>query len=231
MRISSGPRKFGTKLQQFRITYAITLYMQNRHAIPLEREIHASDSKLKIIQQKGRKYAIRLETIFWSQLAEFAKEEKTTLSRFIFGVLDATGKLQNRTSHLRCYCIDRMRKKQPLSALIGPAFDMLAFVSACPTPVAIVTGERKLVAFNPSFSAVIRDIQPLAREQQRAINLSFSEAFPKIQKQLVEHPTDIKVYQLGLQIGTEQPRQFRARFALAERDKGSSSLVAIFLEN
>jgi predicted DNA-binding ribbon-helix-helix protein len=197
----------------------------------VEREIHASDAKLKIIQQKGKKYAIRLEIIFWSQLTEFAKEDKTTLSRLIFKILDTAVNVQNRTSHLRCYCIDRMRKKQPLSALIGPAFDMLAFVSACPNPVAIVTGERRLVAFNPSFSAIIRDIQPPSREPQRAINLSFSEPFPKIQKQLVDHPTDIKVYQLGLQVGTGQARQFRARFALAEREKGASSLVAIFLEN
>ncbi len=205
--------------------------MEITRPFDVEREIHASDSKLKIIQQKGKKFAIRLEIIFWSQLTDFAREDRTTLSRFIFRILDATADVQNRTSYLRCYCIDRMRKKQPLSALIGPAFDMFAFVSACPTPVAIVTGERRLVAFNPSFSAIVRDIQPASREQQRAINLSFSEPFPKIQKQLMDHPTDIKVYQLGLQVGTGHARQYRARFALAERDKGSSSLVAIFLEN
>ena len=204
--------------------------MENTRALTGEREIQASDTKLKIIQHKGRKFAIRLETIFWSQLGEFAKEDRMSVSRLIFGILNAGENVPNRTSHLRCYCIDRMRKKQPLSALIGPAFDMLAFVSACPTPVAIVTGERKLVAFNPAFSAIIRDIQPNQREQQRAIGLSFSEPFPKIQKQLIDHPTNIKIYQLGLQIGTGQPRQFRARFALAEREKGTSSLVAIFLE-
>ena len=198
---------------------------------PPEREILASVSKLKIIQQKGIKYAIRLETIFWSQLTEFAKDDKITLSRYIFRIMADNKNVQNRTSYLRCYCIDRMRKKQPLSALIGPAFDMLAFVSACPTPVAIVTGERKLVAFNPAFSAIIRDIRPSSRDQQRAINLSFSESFPKIQKHLLENPTDIKAYQLGLQVGVGQPRQFRARFALAEREKGTSSLVAIFLES
>lgn len=195
-----------------------------------EREIQTSDTKLKIIQLKGRKLAIRLETIFWSQLGEFAKEDKSSLSKFIFKLLDEHDDIPNRTSYLRCYCIDRMRKKQPLSALIGPAFDMLALVSACPSPVAIVTGERKLVAFNPAFSAIIRDIQPVDREQQRAISLSFSEPFPKIQKQLLDHPTDIKIYQLGLQVGSGQPRQFRARFALAEREKGTSSLVAIFME-
>ena len=204
--------------------------MENTRALTGEREIQASDTKLKIIQHKGRKFAIRLETIFWSQLGEFAKEDRMSVSRLIFRILNAGENVPNRTSHLRCYCIDRMRKKQPLSALIGPAFDMLAFVSACPTPVAIVTGERKLVAFNPAFSAIIRDIQPNQREQQRAIGLSFSEPFPKIQKQLIDHPTNIKIYQLGLQIGTGQPRQFRARFALAEREKGTSSLVAIFLE-
>jgi predicted DNA-binding ribbon-helix-helix protein len=205
--------------------------MENSKLKPTGRDIAASDTRLKIIQQQGRKYAIRLEAIFWSQLTDFAKEDKTTLSRFIFKVLDSAPKVVNRTSYLRCHCMDRMRRKQPLSALVGPAFDMLAFVSACPTPVAIVTGERRLVAFNPSFSVVIRDIQPASREQQRAINLSFSEPFPKIQKQLIDHPTDIKVYQLGLQVGSGLAQQFRARFALAEREKGASSLVAIFLEH
>lgn len=196
----------------------------------MDRQLQSSETKLKIIQQKGVKHAIRLEIIFWSQLTEFAKEEKTTVSRLIFKILDSKSEIKNRTGHLRCYCIDRMRKKQPLSALSGPAFDMLAFVSACPTPIAILTGERKIVAFNPSFATIIRGMQPESREHQRAINLTFSEPFPKIQKQLIDRPTEINIYRLGLQVGDGQQRQFRARFALAERDKGVISLVAVFLE-
>jgi predicted DNA-binding ribbon-helix-helix protein len=205
--------------------------MEKSGPSPDDREIQSADTKLKIIQYKGQKQAIRLETIFWSQLTDFAREDKMSLSRLVFRILGTAPDVRNRTSHLRCYCIDRLRKKQPLSALTGPAFDMLAFVSACPTPVAIVTGERKLVAFNPAFSAIIRAIQPQERDKHRPISLSFSDPFPEIQKQLLERPTEIKVYQLGLQVGTGRPRQFRSRFALAEREKGITSLVAIFLEN
>jgi predicted DNA-binding ribbon-helix-helix protein len=204
--------------------------METESLRPTDRLHQSAETRLKILQQQGEKLAIRLEAIFWSQLTDFAKEEQTTLSKLVFRILKTAPALSNKTSHLRCYCIDKLRKKQPLSALLGPAFDMLAFVSTCPTPVTIVTDERRIVALNPAFSAIIRDMASASRDRRREISLSFSEPFSKIQEHLVQHPTDIKVYHLGLQVGDGPAQQFRARFALAERAKGKSSLVAIFLE-
>jgi predicted DNA-binding ribbon-helix-helix protein len=195
-----------------------------------DRLLDATATKLKIIQRDGKKVAVRLERIFWSQLQEFAREDKASLSRFVFKLLDAGTNVDNRTSYLRCYCLDRMRKKQPLTALMGPAFDMLALVSACPAPVVILTNERKIAAFNPAFSAIVRNQNPASSVGQREINLVFSESFARIQTGLIQNPTSIPTYQIGLQIGGGMAQQFRARFALVDRSKGMSSLVTVFLE-
>jgi predicted DNA-binding ribbon-helix-helix protein len=190
----------------------------------------AVGTKLRLLQRAGVKTAIRLENIYWSQLQDFAREDKTTLSRLIFGILDQHSKAVNRTSLLRCYCLDRMRRKPVGSALVGQSFDLLALVSACPTPVAIITAERKLVAFNPSFSNLIRDMRLVEGGQQRAIQLSFSEPMPRILQHLMNNPNDIKSYHLGLQLGDGKARYFNARFALADRSRGTDSLIAIYLD-
>jgi predicted DNA-binding ribbon-helix-helix protein len=197
----------------------------------MERSIDAEKTRLRILQLHGQKLAIRLEEIFWSQLTELAKDDKTTLSRLVFRLLDKAPKTtKNRTSFLRCYCIDRLRKRQPLSLLSGPAFDLLSLVSTCPVPTAVLTPERKIAAVNPALSTVIRELRTSIDDAPREINLTFSEPFPRIQKSLIDHPTTIKAWQIGLQAGSGKPRQFTGRFSLADREKGMTSLIVVFLE-
>jgi predicted DNA-binding ribbon-helix-helix protein len=192
--------------------------------------IDATQTKLRLLQRAGTKTAVRLENIYWSQLQDFAREDKTTVSRLVLQQLDQHPNVANRTSLLRCYCLDRLRRKPAGSALVGQSFDLLALVSACPTPVAIITSERKLVAFNPSFSNLIRDMRSGDKGAQRAIQLSFSEPMPRILQHLNAAPNDIKSYHLGLQLGEGKARYFNARFALADRSRGNDSLIAIYLD-
>lgn len=190
----------------------------------------ASDTRLKILQKNGKKTAVKLEQIFWSQLTEFAKEDRTTASKLIFSIFEQSPAAANKTSLLRCYCVDRMRKRNMPSPLAGHSFDLFALVAACPSAVAIITKERKLAAFNPAFADLINTLRQTTRQHDRAIQLSFSEPLPKIQSKLLENPHDIKTYHLGVQLGDGKPRFYNSRFAIADRTKGVESLIIIFLE-
>lgn len=190
----------------------------------------ATATKLRLLQRAGAKTAVRLENIYWAQLQDFAREDKTTVTRLVLDQFEKNPDIANRTSLLRCYCLDRLRRRPANSPLVGQSFDLLALVSACPTPVAIITAERKLVAFNPSFSHLMREMRGNEQGTQRAIQLSFSEPMPRILQYLINSPNDIKSYHLGLQLGEGKARYFGARFALADRSKGSDSLIAIYLE-
>jgi predicted DNA-binding ribbon-helix-helix protein len=203
--------------------------MVNETSAPADSLRGAAKTKFRVLQQHGRKLGLRLELIFWSQLAEYAKRDQVSLSTLVFGILATEKDAANMTSVLRCYCLDRQRRSQATSPLAGQSFDLLAMVSACPSPVAIITPERKLVAFNPAFSILMRTLRENTPDAQRAIQLTFSEPVPRIQRHLLDRPTDIRNYHVGLQIGDSKQHNFSARFALADRTKEMTSLIAIYL--
>lgn len=190
----------------------------------------ASTTKLRILQSDGKKFAIKLENIFWSQLSEFAKEDRTKLSTLVVSIVSQSPAISNKTSLLRCYCADRARKKQAQTPLAGHSFDLFALAAACPSPIAIITRERKLTAFNPAFSVLATALRESSRFHDREIQLSFSQPLINIQTQLLAHPNDIRIVHLGVKIGDSTPRYFNARFAIADRSKGMDSLIVIFLE-
>jgi predicted DNA-binding ribbon-helix-helix protein len=191
-----------------------------------------TNTRLRILQHKGERTAIRLENIFWSQLTEFASEDATSLSKLVFGIIEKASEAKNRTSLLRCYCIDRWRKRASTARLENINFDMLAIIAACPTPVVIITPERKIAAFNPSFSTQIIGSKTRTGggdSQHRGIKLTFSEPLTKIQQRLIDDPTRISTYQVGFYAGNTTTYH-RARFAIADRAQKHKSMLILFID-
>ncbi len=189
-----------------------------------------AETRLKIIQRDGLRSAIKLETIFWSQLKDFAREDKVSLSELIYRIWDQ-GPARNRTALLRCYCLDRWRKNASLLQMHPARFDMLALIAACPTPVVIITPERKIAAFNPAFSTTImtpRTAGP-GGEKSRALTITLSEPMRKLQLRLIDDARRIPVLQVGFQVGG-RTTYHKARCALADRTTGLESLIILFIE-
>jgi predicted DNA-binding ribbon-helix-helix protein len=189
----------------------------------------ACRTKLRILQRHGVKAAVRLELIFWSQMEEFAREDKMTVSQLAFAVFDAHADEQNRTSLLRCYCLDRSRRKARVEQLKAQNFDVLATIAACPVPVALITPERRLAAFNPPFGTLMDNLRRQS-DDKRDIQLTFNEPLSAIRKRLIEQPLRISAYQIGLKIGDASPQFFSTRFALVDRTNPSASLLVAFIE-
>ncbi|MFN4140978.1 ribbon-helix-helix domain-containing protein [Aestuariivirga sp.] len=187
----------------------------------------AADTQFRVLQRKGVKAAIRLENIFWSQLDEYAREDGVSTSQLIFRIFEEHPGGHNRTALLRCYCLDRNRRRLSSARFQAQSFDMLAMIAACPAPVAVITAERRLAAFNPSFGEIINQIRG---GDGRVIQLSFSEPLTSIQRRLIDEPKRIGAYHMGIQIGDGKPRFYLSRFALADRSQGMSSLIVAFLE-
>ncbi len=201
--------------------------MDDRHA-ELAELAGAITPQLRVLQRAKQKSAVKLERIFWSQLEDLARDDKTTLSKLVFDVVGRAANSQNKTSLLRCYALDRLRRGGANVRLKGQAFDLMALIASCPVPAALITSERKLTAFNPAFSDLIKSMRD-QHARDRAIQLSFSEPLPKILLALREQPNNIRTYQIGLQLGDGKPGYFGARFALADRSKGVDSLIVIYI--
>jgi predicted DNA-binding ribbon-helix-helix protein len=186
---------------------------------------------LKILQKDGQRQAVRLESIFWSELKVIAADRGTKTSRLVFALLNQLPEGTNKTSFLRCLCMDSLRRRQqPLQTLGSQGYDMMALIAACPSPVAIITIARKLVAINPAFSDLAARLRMAGDGQGRAIHLSFSESVPKLVDSLLNRPQSIPSCQVGIQLGESRARQFPARFALADRAKGTNSLIVMYLQ-
>jgi len=190
----------------------------------------ASLTQLRILQRKGVKIAVRLENIFWSQLDDLARDDKVTTSKLVFDVFERNKGTKNRTGLLRCYSLERVRSKVSVSSLNAASFDMLGLIAACPTPVAIITPQRKISAFNPAFSDLVGSMRG-SLGKGMGIQLSFSEPLQKIQQLMIEQPRRIFVFQIGIQVGDAPVLYFFCRFALVDRSKGSQSLVVLFFED
>ena len=187
----------------------------------------ASKGKLRILQRGGMKLALKLEQIFWSQLDDAARESKTTTSKLVFELLAKSPGAANRTALIRCFCLERARKSASLGRLSAESFDMLGIISACPTPVAVITSERKLAAFNPAFGSLADSLRSGAGQ---AIQLSFNEPLVKIQQAMIGAPHRIFVFQVGIKVGDSSAAYYRCRFAMADRNKGLQSLIVVFFE-
>lgn len=187
----------------------------------------ASKGQLRILQRGGVKLALKLEQIFWSQLDDAARESKTTTSKLVFEILAGSPGAANRTSLLRCFCLERARKLASLGRLSAESFDMLGIISACPTPVAVITSERKLAAFNPAFGTLAGSLRTGAGQ---AIRLSFNEPLIKIQQCMIATPNRIFAFQVGIQVGDSPATYYRCHFAMADHKKGLQSLIVVFFE-
>lgn len=188
-----------------------------------------TETSLKIIQRDGARSAIKLEAVFWSQLKDFAREDKVSLSELIYRIWDKEP-AKNRTALLRCYCLDRWRKNASVLQMHPARFDMLALIAACPTPVVIITPERRIAAFNPAFStSILPPRQAGGGDKSRALSITLSEPMRKVQQRLIEDARRIPVLQVGFQTG-ERTTYHKARCALADRSIGYESLLILFLE-
>ena len=184
---------------------------------------------MRILQLDGQRVAIRLEDIYWTQLREFAAEDGFKFSKLVFEVCATMPEGANRTAHLRCYCLDRMRRQAGQYRLSQLNFDMLAIIAACPAPVVVITPTRKIVAFNPAFSTdVLKHEDSKTREARQPVNLTFSEPIRMIQKRLIDHPRHIAVYQVGVIAGAKTSHH-HARFALLDRALGTDSHMIMYL--
>jgi predicted DNA-binding ribbon-helix-helix protein len=184
--------------------------------------------RLRVFQQQGKRLAIRLEVIFWSQLRDFATEDKLSLGQLIFKILATLPPDTNMTAGLRCYCLDRQRRHSSLQRMSAIGFDLMALIAACPTPVVVITPNRKITAINPAFSSLM-SAQRGELEKSEALHITFAEPIKAIQQRLLDQPQKISVLQVGFVTG-KISRQHHARFALADRSKGLDSLIVLFVQ-
>ncbi len=118
---------------------------QDRNAIA------AQVPKPRVVQHRGRRYSIRLETAFWKFLEYLAGRQDVRLGRYIAG-LAASYAGNNLSSYLRVVCMLEA-ERSVAEAILDPTRDsLLTLVRDCPSPGVIVSRSRTILGYNTAFA-------------------------------------------------------------------------------
>lgn len=104
----------------------------------------------------GKRRGIKLERAFWRALKWVTKEKGTTAGAFIDDVAAQVGQSHNLTSALRVACLSAYADKLERLQSHGPAATIAAVIAASPSPVFTLGANRRIVAFNAPFQALVR---------------------------------------------------------------------------
>ncbi|MES2907038.1 MAG: ribbon-helix-helix domain-containing protein [Pseudomonadota bacterium] len=190
-----------------------------------------TSGKLRIFQRQGRRYAVKLEDIFWTQLKECAADAGQELTNLVFEIFDADPAAKNRTALLRSYCLTWLRHKLTLSSLRSSSLDLSAILTACPAPCFVITQERQLTAYNPAFAKEVWGFKRHSTAQQSPspLNMSFSKPFNKVVEALDAAPGKIIQGQMGFSTEGRQ-LQCRVNFCLLDDRQRKTSPILIYID-
>ncbi len=113
----------------------------------IQEDFLSTQPKPRIVQYNKRRFAIRLESVFWRFLERIANERKIRLGRLIHE-LSAGNRGKNLSSYIRSYCMveaERELMQEHLSLIGTDAIDIL---KSCPVPGFILSHDLKILDYN-----------------------------------------------------------------------------------
>lgn len=111
--------------------------------------------EFRAVTSNGKRRGIKLERVFWDALRSISKEKGLTIGGFIDEVSAATG-AKNLTSAIRVACMNAYVGRNDALYALGAPETIEAVLTATPTPAFTLASNRKIVAFNTGFQALVR---------------------------------------------------------------------------
>jgi predicted DNA-binding ribbon-helix-helix protein len=190
-----------------------------------------SQPRQRILQRHHRRLSFRLEEIFWAQLESCAKEEGVKLADLVFTLTETLAETENRSSLLRAYSVDWLRKRLLQARLAASQVDLQLVLTACPAPCVIITQQRRLAAHNPAFASdVLRRLVPSTelRQAENIVRLTLSKPFESISNTVRTEAAGYTDCAVVFASGPEQMR-FIGRFCLLNRRSNEGDPLLCFL--
>jgi len=113
--------------------------------------VAAQAPKPRVVQHRGRRYSIRLETVFWKFLDHLAARHDMRLGRYIAGLAASYGG-NNLSSYLRVVCMLESDRRVAEAVLDPSRGSLLALVRDCPSPGVILSRSRTILDYNTAFA-------------------------------------------------------------------------------
>jgi predicted DNA-binding ribbon-helix-helix protein len=104
----------------------------------------------RIVQYKKKRYALRLENIFWEELEFLARRRGRRLGQLI-AELDEAHQGPNLSSFVRGFCMVEAERDASRFRLESGSFDLLDILRGSPAPALLLTHDRLIIDANPAL--------------------------------------------------------------------------------
>jgi predicted DNA-binding ribbon-helix-helix protein len=111
--------------------------------------------EFRAVTSNGKRRGIKLERVFWDALRSISKEKGLTIGGFVDQVAATTG-AKNLTSAIRVACMNAYVERNDALYALGAPETVEAVLTATPTPAFTLASNRRIVAFNTGFQALVR---------------------------------------------------------------------------
>lgn len=109
-----------------------------------------SQPQPKIVQYKKKRYALRLEHVYWQQLEVLARRRQWRLGRLI-AELDALHDGANLSSFIRGFCMVEAERDASRFRLMSGSFDLLDILRGCPASAILLNQDRLIIDVNQAL--------------------------------------------------------------------------------
>lgn len=124
-----------------------------------------SQPQPRIVQHKGRRFALRLESIFWRQLGQAARRRGWRIGQLVAELAEAYDG-PNLSSFVRGFCMVEAERDAMRFRLTSGSFDLLDILKGAPAPALLLSSERTIIDVNQALLDWVGPQAPLMRQQK-----------------------------------------------------------------
>ena len=188
------------------------------------------ETRLRIVQRGGRRYAISVEPTYWEVLEQAAKKQGKRLNVLIAELAETDPPPRNLAARLRLFCLDYLADRLHRSRLAEGHTNIALVVTACPVPCFVVS-DRRIIAFgNRAFETVFRNAPTrlIDRPLEEVFNLRFGRHLSDVWADFAAGRSRVAVGQLHYMLpGQVISAHITACPVLQTPDGGFSCLIYI----
>jgi predicted DNA-binding ribbon-helix-helix protein len=159
----------------------------------------------RIVQFQKRRFALRLESVFWQQLEKQAKRRNQRLGQLIAGLAETCNGV-NLSSFVRGFCMVEAEKENARYRLAAGSFDLVDVLRASPSPALLLSHDRIIIETNPALHRWIeiapRDADPI---KQRKLDDVFEPRIGRSLDETVEMMRKNQIQRAQFQLAYHSP--------------------------
>ena len=104
----------------------------------------------RIVQYNKKRFALRLESVFWEQLERLARKRGQRIGQLV-NELSESSDGPNVSSFIRGFCMLEAEREANRLRLTAGAFDLVDILRGCPAPALLLRHDRTIFEVNQSL--------------------------------------------------------------------------------